>query len=98
MNRAIAAMSAVVAWKSAVDERSEAARSAGDESTYGSVSRFASRAAVTAAASAPSARRMSTLVTPSWSNTACAVRSGTTTVRPNVPVAGPSPARIPMTR
>ena len=32
MNSAIAAMSAVVAWKSAVDERSEAARSAGDES------------------------------------------------------------------
>ena len=39
VNRAIAAMSAVVAWKSAVDERSEAARSAGEDRTYGSISR-----------------------------------------------------------
>ena len=35
-NRAIAAIRAVVAWKSAVDARSAAARSCGDERTYGS--------------------------------------------------------------
>ncbi len=49
-NRAIAAISAVVAWKSAVEARSDAARSCGDETTYGSTSSPASRAAVTAAA------------------------------------------------
>ncbi len=38
-NRAIAAMSAVVAWKSAVEPRIVAARSWGDESTYGWVVR-----------------------------------------------------------
>ena len=36
-NRAIAAISAVVAWKSVVDARSEAARSCGEDSTYGCV-------------------------------------------------------------
>ena len=97
-NRATAAMRPVVAWKSAVDARSEAARSCGEDSTYGSVTRRVSSAAETAAASAPGARPMSTLLTPVSPKTACAVRSGTTTVRPNAPVSGPSPAMMPMTR
>ena len=33
VNRAIAAISAVVAWKSAVEARSESARSSGDDTT-----------------------------------------------------------------
>ena len=41
---------------------------------------------------------MSTRLTPVWAKTACAVRNGTTTVRPNAPVSGPSPAMIPTTR
>ena len=48
--------------------------------------------------SAPGARPMSTRLTPASPKTACAVRSGTTTVRPNAPVSGPSPAMMPMTR
>ena len=48
-NRATAAMSAVVGRKSAVDARSEAARSCGEDSTYGSVTRRVSSAAETAA-------------------------------------------------
>ena len=65
-NRATAAISAVVAWKSAVEARSEAARSAGPDSTYGSVvSRVRARPATTASAVAPAASPMSTRVTPS---------------------------------
>ena len=98
VNSAIAAMSAVVAWKSAVDDRSEAARSAGDDSTYGSMSRRPSSAVATASGSVPSASAMSTRETASWSKAACAVRSGTMTARPSVPTVGPSPSRMPTTR
>ena len=97
-NRAMAAIRAVVAWKSAVDARSAAARSCGDERTYGCEVRRASRADETVARSAPGLSPMSTRVTPVSSKTAWAVWSGTMTVRPNAPVSGPSPATIPMTR
>ena len=83
-NRAIAAISAVVAWKSAVDARSAAARSCGEDSTYGSADRRASRAADDRGAVRARRRgRCRRGVTPSVANTAWAVRSGTMTVRPN---------------
>ena len=97
-NSAMAAIRAVVAWKSAVEARRVTARSRGAERTYGSVTRRLSRSRDTADVSAPSARPISTRVTPVWPNAAWAVRNGTTMVRPNAPVMGPSPARIPTTR
>ena len=99
VNRAIAAMSAVVAWKSAVEDRSEAARSAGDDEDV----RF-DRADDPRGPSRrrPDPRRRRARDRPremaSWSKTAWAVRSGTMTVRPSVPTVGPSPSRIPTTR
>ncbi len=97
-NKATAAIRAVVAWKSVVEARKAAARSCGDDSTYGSLTRRASRADVTTAGSAPGASPMSTRLTPVVPNTAWAVASGTMTVRPSAPVSGPSPATIPTTR
>ena len=97
-NRAIAAISAVVAWKSVVELRRAAARSCGEDSTYGCVlSRDSSRADTAAALAAP-VSPMSTRVTPVSPKTCCAVASGTTTVRPKAPVSGPSPRMIPTTR
>ena len=52
-NRAIAAISAVVAWKSVVELRRAAARSCGEDSTYGCVLSRDSSRADTAAALAP---------------------------------------------
>ncbi len=97
-NRATAAISAVVAWKSLVDARSAAARSVGDDSTYGSLTRRVSSADDTTAGSAPCARPMSTRLTPLVPKTAWAVARGTMTVRPTAPLSGPSPATIPITR
>ena len=92
-----AAISAVIARKSAVDERSDAARSRGDDSTYGSAVSATSSAELTSAGVAPSPTMMSTRLTPSNESSRWAVRSGTTTVRPPEPTNGPSPARIPST-
>ena len=97
-NSAIAAMSAVVAWKSVVELRSEAAMSCGVDSTYGCVWSRETSASETVPTSVPAATPMSTRVTAVSANTAWAVWSGTTTIRPNAPLSGPSPARIPMTR
>ena len=97
-NNAIAAIRAVVAWKSEVELRSEAAMSGGVERTYGWVRRRDSSAFETTATSVPGARPMSTRVTAVSPKTAWAVCSGTTTMRPNAPLSGPSPARIPITR
>ena len=91
-------MSAVVAWKSVVEARSAAARSCGEERTYGSLTSRSSSAAETVAGSVAGARPMSTRVTPVVPKTAWAVDSGTMTVRPKAPVSGPSPATIPTTR
>ncbi len=97
-NRAIAAISEVVAWKSEVDARRAAASSCGVDSTYGSSRRRSSRAASTVATSAPASRPMSTRSTAVRSNTVWATCRGTTTIRPNAPLSGPSPARMAMTR
>ena len=96
-NRAIAAMSAVVERKSAVETLRDAARSRGDERTYGSEVRATSRAFETSRAVAPSPTTMSTRLTPSSPSSRCAVRSGTMTVRPLDPTNGPSPSTIPTT-
>ncbi len=72
--------------------------SRGVDRTYGCVRRRDTSASDTVAMSVPAATPMSTRVTAASPNTAWAVCSGTTTVRPKVPFSGPSPARIPMTR
>ena len=95
-NRAMAAISAVVAANSAVEARSDAARSADDETTYGSRVRLVSNAWVTPAGSVPGASTTSTRETPVSSKIRSAVMRGTTTVRPSAPPSGPSPARRPM--
>ena len=98
-NRATAAIKAVVAWKSVVEARRAAARSCGEDSTYGSLTSRASRADATVAGSRPGARPMSTRRDARSSRRRPGrVASGTMTVRPSAPVSGPSPATMPTTR
>ena len=94
---ATAATSAVVAWKSAVDARRDAARSAGRLRTYGSFVSRASSALATPSAVAPAAMVRSISVRPVSPNTTCASAMPMTTVRPSAPTSGPSPGRIPVT-
>ncbi len=94
-NSASAAIRAVVAWKSTVEARIEAARSAGPDTTYGSEVIRLSRSTVTASTVAPAPSRTSTRDTPSVPKRSCASCRTTITVRPSVVPGGPSPRRIP---
>ena len=94
-NSAIAAMSAVVAWKSTVERRSDAASSAGDDRTYGSAGQRASSAAPP---SRPGRRALAgDDVDPGDGRGRRPLRrrERQMTVRPPRPADGPSPARIP---
>ena len=88
-------MSAVVERKSAVELRSDAAMSAGDDRTYGWPVRATPIASVVSAVVAPWPTRTSTRLTVSSPRIRCIVASGSTTVRPPLPAGGPSPARTP---
>ena len=83
--------------KSAVVLRSEAATSAGAESTYGPPVSATAMAAATSAGLAPSPAMTSTRLTVSSWKIRCIVRSGRITVRPPDPMIGPPPATIPTT-
>ena len=96
-NSATAAISAVVARKSAVETRSDAARSRGDDSTYGSAVSATSSADADLGRGRALADDDVDAADAVDESSRCAVRSGTTTVRPPEPTNGPSPARIPTT-
>ena len=94
-NKARAAISALVAWKSIVDARIVEARSAGVDRMYGSPVSRCSSSAATASVVAPAPSPISTREAPSSANIDCASASPTTTVRPSVVARGPFPDRIP---